>query len=202
MIKEYFRNYFLLMSDITVDMRSDTIDVHHRRAEPWKVTIVDTGEATMTGGRLARVASYLGEEPFCFTYGDGVADIDIIQLLKFHREHGKVATLTAVQPPGRYGILGFAEDDKRMVRTFQEKPRGDHAWINGGFFVLNPEALQRIVGGDECVWEKEPLETLAAQGQLAAYRHEGYWRPMDTLRDKRELEDAWATGRAPWKMWN
>jgi len=197
-IKEYFANYFLHMSDVTFDMEKNTMHVHHRKAEPWRVTLVDTGDETMTGGRLARVAEHVrGEDAFCFTYGDGVADIDIGRLVTFHRAHGKQATVTAVQPAGRYGALsleGFA------VRGFVEKPRGDGGWINGGFFVLSPSCIEQIEG-DASIWEAEPLARLAKSGQLMAFEHDGFWQPMDTLRDKTHLEQLWATGNAPWKVW-
>jgi glucose-1-phosphate cytidylyltransferase len=198
-IKEYFANYFLHMSDVTFDMVGNTMEVHEKKAEPWKVTIVDTGDETMTGGRLKRVESYLDEGPFCFTYGDGVADIDITALLEFHRSHGRLATLTAVQPPGRYGALGLADDG--TVEQFQEKPEGDGAWINGGFFVLDRKAISYITKGDATFWEREPLENLAKDHQLKAWKHDGFWRPMDTLRDKIQLEDLWQSGKAPWKTW-
>lgn len=200
-IKEYFANYFLHMSDVTFDMQENRMEVHRRKAEPWKVTIVDTGEATMTGGRLARVADHLDDEPFCFTYGDGVGDVDITALVKFHRDHGKRATLTAVQPPGRYGALVFGESDARLVSQFQEKPEGDGMWINGGYFVLDPAVLNYLKDGDATVWERGPLESLARDNQLAAYKHSGFWRPMDTLRDKMELETMWEKSEAPWKVW-
>lgn len=198
-IKEYFANYFLHMSDVTFNMADNTMEVHEKRTEPWKVTIVDTGEATMTGGRLKRVAHYLDDEPFCFTYGDGVGDIDITQSIQFHQNHGLDATLTAVQPPGRYGALDISADQK--VSQFQEKPHGDGAWINGGYFVLNPAVLDRIED-DTTIWERGPLEGLAAQGQLGAFRHDGFWRPMDTLRDKNQLEAMWDQNQAPWKIWD
>ena len=198
-IKEYFANYFLHMSDVTFDMGSNTMEVHRKNAEPWRVTIVDTGEATMTGGRLKRVAEFLDDEPFCFTYGDGVGDVDITGLVAFHRAHGKIATLTAVQPPGRYGALALNDDDG--VEHFQEKPEGDGSWINGGFFVLNPEAIGYITGGDPMTWEREPLEGLARDRELRAWKHRGFWRPMDTLRDKLQLEEMWESGKAPWKIW-
>lgn len=198
-IKEYFANYFLHMSDVTFDMASNQMEVHRKNAEPWRVTIVDTGESTMTGGRLKRVEDYLDDEPFCFTYGDGVGDIDITSLVDFHRQHGKVATLTAVQPPGRYGALALGPESE--VEHFQEKPEGDGAWINGGFFVLDPSAISYINGGDPTIWEREPLEALAAEGQLRAWKHRGFWRPMDTLRDKQQLEEMWDRGTAPWKTW-
>ena len=199
-IKEYFANYFLHMSDVTIDMTENAMEVHRKKAEPWKITIVDTGEATMTGGRLGRVAEYLDpSEPFCFTYGDGVGDVDITELIKFHKNQGLEATLTAVQPPGRYGALAISMAG--TVDQFQEKPEGDGAWINGGFFVLNYPVLSRILNGDPTVWEREPLEGLAADKQLSAYKHHGFWRPMDTLRDKLELEKLWESGKAPWKTW-
>jgi len=197
-IKEYFANYFLHMSDVTFDMQKNEMLVHQRKAEPWKVTLVDTGDETLTGGRLKRVASYLeNEDAFCFTYGDGVADIDITQLITFHRAHGKLATVTAVQPPGRYGSL---VTDGTAVRGFIEKPRGDGGWINGGFFVLSPSCL-RYIEGDHSTWEAEPLSQLAEGGQLQAFEHRGFWQPMDTLRDKTHLEQLWASGTAPWKVW-
>ncbi len=196
-IKEYFANYFLHMSDVTFDMANNQMEVHHRHAEPWRVTIVDTGEETMTGGRLRRVRDYLGDETFCFTYGDGVSDVDITSLVKYHREQGREATVTAVQPPGRYGALHI---ESGRVLEFQEKPVGDGAWINGGFFVVEPKAIDRIAG-DETTWERAPLESLARDRQLAAFHHRGFWRPMDTLRDKVQLEELWASGKAPWKIW-
>jgi glucose-1-phosphate cytidylyltransferase len=201
-IKEYFANYFLHMSDITFDMTKNTMEVHTRNAEPWRVTVVDTGEETMTGGRLARVKPYLREQAFCFTYGDGVSDIDIKKLMAFHKESGRLATLTAVQPPGRYGALGFDTKAPEKVTSFQEKPEGDGAWINGGFFVLEPEAIDYIENGDQTVWEREPLTQLARDGELSAFRHSGFWKPMDTLRDRVELERLWNSGNAPWKVWN
>jgi len=196
-IKEYFANYFLHMSDVTFDMRHNRMEVHHRTAEPWQVTLVDTGEDTMTGGRLKRVKDYVGDEEFCFTYGDGVADIDIGQLLTEHRTAGRLATLTAVQPPGRFGALEFEGDN---VKRFQEKPTGDGAWINGGFFVLSPKVIDYIED-DKTIWERTPLERLADEKQLGAYFHRGFWQPMDTLRDKNHLETLWASGGAPWKVW-
>lgn len=197
-IKEYFANYFLHMSDVTFDMSSNGMEVHQKKAEPWRVTLVDTGEDTLTGGRLKRVAKYVQqEEAFCFTYGDGVADVDITEQLRFHRAHGKLATVTAVQPPGRYGAL---VRQGSLVQGFQEKPPGDGAWINGGFFVLSPKVIDAIAG-DETSWEAGPLETIAQNGQLAAFEHQGFWQPMDTLRDKNNLEELWAAGTAPWKCW-
>ena len=197
-IKEYFANYFLHMSDVTFDMLGNSMEVHQRNAEPWRVTLIDTGENTMTGGRLKRVAPYVqDEEHFCFTYGDGVADVDITALIAFHKAQKVAATLTAALPPGRFGALDF---DGHKVRSFKEKPKGDGAMINGGFFVLSPAVLDYIKD-DTTVWEHEPLERLAAQGQLAAFKHGGFWQPMDTLRDKTHLEELWAGGKAPWKVW-
>lgn len=198
-IKEYFANYFLHMSDVTFNMRDNSMEVHNKRAEPWNVTLVDTGEHSMTGGRLRRVASYIKEEEaFCFTYGDGVGDIDIAESIRFHKEHGKAATLTATYPPGRFGALDI---HNKQVKNFKEKPKGDGAMINGGFFVLTPKVLEYLTD-DSTVWEQEPLMDLAADGELMAYEHQGFWQPMDTLRDKNLLEDLWESGRAPWKTWN
>ncbi|MDO8771331.1 MAG: glucose-1-phosphate cytidylyltransferase [Burkholderiaceae bacterium] len=198
LIKEYFANYFLHMSDVTFDMSKNSMEVHQRSAEPWRVTLIDTGEETMTGGRLKRVASYVqDEEAFCFTYGDGVSDVNITELVAFHQSQGAKATLTATLPPGRFGALDF---DGHKVRSFKEKPKGDGGMINGGFFVLSPEVL-KYIDGDSSVWERTPLETLAEEGQLAAYQHGGFWQPMDTLRDKTHLEELWASGKAPWKVW-
>lgn len=197
-IKEYFANYFLHQSDITFDMATNTMEVHEKRAEPWKITLVDTGEDTMTGGRLKRVEAYVkDEEAFCFTYGDGVGSVDINALIDFHLKHGKEATLTATYIPGRFGALDLSED---QVNSFKEKPKGDGAMINGGYFVLSPKVLQRIEG-DPTVWEQEPLNKLAEDGQLMAYRHEGFWLPMDTIRDKNDLQQMWESGNAPWKVW-
>ena len=198
LIKEYFANYFLHMSDVTFDVAKNRMDVHNNSVEPWRVTLVDTGEATMTGGRLKRVAPYLrGETAFCFTYGDGVGDIDIARTLRFHESHGRLATMTATQPPGRFGALDIDGDG---VRSFREKPGGDGGWINGGFFVLSPAVIDYIED-DETMWERDPLERLAAEGQLMAYKHAGFWLPMDTLRDKQHLENLWQSGKAPWKLW-
>lgn len=198
LIKEYFANYFLHMSDVTFDMRDNTMEVHQQYADPWRVTVVDTGENTMTGGRLKRVAPYLeGEDAFCFTYGDGVSDVNIADLVAFHKSQGLKATLTATYPPGRFGALDI---DGFKVRSFEEKPKGDGAMINGGFFVLSPDVLN-LIDGDEAVWERGPLEALANDGQLAAYQHTGFWQPMDTLRDKVYLEELWARGQAPWRVW-
>jgi glucose-1-phosphate cytidylyltransferase len=202
LIKEYFANYFLHMSDVTVDMTLNSMEVHHRKAEPWRVTIVDTGEDTMTGGRLARVRPFLKDQPFCFTYGDGVANVDVEKLLEFHHRNKVWVTLTAVQPPGRYGALGFDVSNPNLITSFKEKPQGDGSWINGGFFVVDPKAIDYITGGDPTVWEREPLSKLAEDGKLAAFKHEGFWRPMDTLRDKIELEQLWDSGNAPWKIWS
>ena len=197
-IKEYFANYFLHMSDVTFDMQHNKMEVHHRHAEPWRVTLVDTGDNTQTGGRLRRVASYLeNEDAFCFTYGDGVADVDIRALIDFHRAHGKLATITAVLPPGRYGALERTGDE---VTGFIEKPRGDGGLINGGFFVLSPKCVG-LIESDDTAWEGKPLTHLAASGQLQAFEHKAFWQPMDTLREKNLLEDLWASGKAPWKKW-
>lgn len=198
LIKEYFANYFLHMSDVTFDMEHNRMEVHQRKAEPWRVTLVDTGDETMTGGRLKRVADYVrGEEAFCFTYGDGVADIDITREIAFHRGHGKSATVAAVQPPGRYGALQMAGE---QVAGFSEKPRGDGGFINGGFFVLSPKCLD-LIETDQTSWESEPLTRLADSGQLMAFAHTGFWQPMDTLREKNLLESLWDAGKAPWKVW-
>jgi glucose-1-phosphate cytidylyltransferase len=198
-IKEYFATYHLRRSDITFDLATNSVTTHGGDAEDWRVTVVDTGEATMTGGRVLRVREYLGDEPFCLTYGDCVGDVDIGKLVEFHRDHGVLATVTAVQPPGRFGTLNLRHEGSR-IEEFVEKPRGDGGWVNGGFFVLEPGALDYI-SGESTVWEREPMENLARDGQLVAYRHEGYWQPMDTLRDKTVLEERWASGDAPWKVW-
>lgn len=197
LIKEYFANYFLHMSDVTFDMAQNQMRVHQKHVEPWRVTLVDTGENTMTGGRLKRVRDYLGDKDFCFTYGDGVGDVDITGLIEFHRRRKTLATLTATLPPGRFGTLEIRQD---QVRSFAEKPLGDGRYINGGFFVLSPKVVDYI-DGDQTMWEREPLERLARDGQLSAYVHGGFWRPMDTLRDKNDLEALWASGKAPWKLW-
>ena len=197
-IKEYFANYFLHTSDVTFDMAHNRMEVHHKRAEPWKVTLVDTGDGSMTGGRLRRVADYVrDEQAFCFTYGDGVSDIDIGASIAYHRSHGKAATLTATYAPGRFGALDIREG---AVRSFKEKPRGDGGLINGGFFVLSPRVLAYLVD-DNTVWEREPLQNLAEDGQLMSFQHDGFWQPMDTLRDKIFLEELWESGKAPWKKW-
>ena len=198
-IKEYFTNYFIHNSDLTISLKDNTIEVHNSKCEPWKVTLLDTGLNTQTGGRIKRVQRYIGNETFMATYGDGVGDINIEELLEFHKKHGKYATVTAVQPSGRFGALNI--DDKNLVLNFEEKPKGDKAWINGGFFVLEPEIFNYIKG-DDTMWEREPLENLAKDGQLVAYKHYGFWKPMDTLRDKRELEELWNSGKPPWKVWD
>ncbi|WP_332822759.1 glucose-1-phosphate cytidylyltransferase [Stutzerimonas kunmingensis] len=196
-IKEYFANYFLHMSDVTFDMAENRMHIHNQKAEPWRVTLVDTGENTATGGRLKRVRGYLSDETFCLTYGDGVADIDIAQLLGSHRAHGKLATVTAVQPPGRFGALDLQGE---QVRGFQEKPLGDGGWINGGFFVLEPSVFDYI-DGDSDIWEQEPMRRLAEEEQLMTHLHRGFWQPMDTLRDRNLLEERWSCGQAEWKLW-
>lgn len=196
-IKEYFSNYFLHMSDVTFCMRENKMEIHQKFAEPWRVTLIDTGEETMTGGRLKRVAQHIENETFCFTYGDGVSDIDISTLIAHHKASGKQATVTAIQPPGRYGSLHI---ENSQVNSFQEKPAGDGAWINGGFFVLEPSVIGYI-SGDETVWEQYPLQQLTAEGQLSAYQHHGFWQAMDTLREKNYLEELWSSGKAPWKKW-
>ena len=197
LVKEYFANYALHLSDVTFDMRKEEIEVHQRQVEPWRITLVDTGENTLTGGRLKRVQPYLEGDRFCFTYGDGVADLDIGALIDFHKTHKGKATVTAIQPPGRYGALNL---NGSVVSSFQEKPAGDGAWINGGFFVLEPAVLD-LLEGDRSSFESTPLVKLAANGDLHAYQHRGFWQAMDTLRDKNQLEDLWATGKSPWKVW-
>lgn len=196
-IKEYFANYFLYMSDVTFDMSKNSMHVHTNTCEPWRVTLVDTGQNSMTGGRIKRIAPYLDDSPFCLTYGDGVCNVDIKALLDFHASHGKLATLTAIQPPGRFGSLGLTDE---CVSEFLEKPQGDGGWINGGFFVLSPKVLEYI-DSDATIWEKEPLENLARDDQLMAYKHHGFWHAMDTLRDKQLLEKLWQSGNPPWKIW-
>ncbi|MDQ4147381.1 MAG: glucose-1-phosphate cytidylyltransferase [Pseudomonadota bacterium] len=198
-IKEYFANYLLHMSDVTFDIKRDKVEIHHNNAEPWRVTLIDTGDGTGTGGRIKRVESYLDNETFCLTYGDGLSDINIRQLLDFHRQQNTLATLTAVQPPGRYGAFSLTSDQSKIPH-FREKPKGDGAWVNGGFFVLEP-AVMNYIDGDPIFWEAEPLSRLAEDGELSAYRHYGYWQSMDTLRDKNVLEDLWRSGKAPWKIW-
>jgi len=195
-IKEYFANYFLHQSDVTIDLANNNIEVHQKNGEPWKVTLVDTGEKTQTGGRLKRLADYIDGD-FCMTYGDGVGSVDLSALLKFHKSHGRLATMTAVQPPGRFGALQLKGNE---IQTFLEKPQGDGGWVNGGFFILKSAVLKEI-SSDSTVWEKEPLQNLAKQGELQAFFHSGFWQPMDTLRDKNYLESLWASGEAPWKIW-
>ena len=198
-IKEYFATYSLHMSDVTFDLRKNNMEVHQNDTEPWKVSLIDTGEKTMTGGRLKRVKEYIGNETFCLTYGDGLTDINIKDLINFHRNQKTIATLTAVQSPGRFGAFRL-DRNQQKISAFQEKPKGDGAWINGGFFVLEPSVLDYIAG-DATVWEREPLENLSNDGQLAAYRHHGFWQPMDTLRDKMVLEELWQSGKPPWRVW-
>jgi glucose-1-phosphate cytidylyltransferase len=197
MIKEYFANYYLHMSDVTFDLSKNSMEVHQNTAEPWRVTLVDTGDETMTGGRLKRVKPYVEDGDFCFTYGDGLSNVDVGKLIDFHKQQKTLATVTGVQPPGRFGVLNL---EQQRVAGFEEKPLGDGGWINGGFFVLSPRTIDYIEG-DGTHWEREPLERLAAEGQLAAYRHTGFWQPMDTLRDKNQLEALWDSGKAPWKIW-
>jgi glucose-1-phosphate cytidylyltransferase len=197
LIKEYFANYYMHTCDVSFDLASGAMEVHRSATEPWRVTLVDTGEATMTGGRLLRALPYVGDEDFCFTYGDGLADIDISALVAFHREQRTLATVTAVQPPGRFGALDV---DGERVRQFEEKPRGDGAWTNGGFFVLSPE-IARYLHDDSTIWEQQPMRSLAHDGQLSSYRHEGFWQAMDTLRERNHLEELWASGDAPWRVW-
>ncbi|MFQ5851460.1 MAG: glucose-1-phosphate cytidylyltransferase [Candidatus Binatia bacterium] len=197
MIKEYFANYHLHMSDVTIDVARNSMEVHHMRSEPWRVTLVDTGDATQTGGRLLRVREYIGDEIFCMTYGDGVASIELSKVIQFHLDHGSLATVAAVRPPARFGALEVCDG---LVENFREKSHSEGGWINGGFFVLSPKVMDYIVG-DDTVWEREPMERLAEQRQLAVYQHEGFWQPMDTLRDKKQLDSLWSSGKAPWKIW-
>jgi glucose-1-phosphate cytidylyltransferase len=196
-IKEYFANYYLHMGDVTFDLRDNSMEVHQSGAEPWRVTLIDTGDTTATGGRLKRVLPYVGDEEFLFTYGDGVADLDLSALLSFHRDQGTLATMTAVQPRGRWGSVDLEGD---RIRRYEEKPKGDGGWINGGFFVLSP-GVGEYIEGDQTTWEREPLQRLAAEDQLAAYRHQGFWHAVDTLRDKRYLQEQWDSGSPPWKLW-
>lgn len=200
LIKQYFAEYFLCQSDVTFDLANNKMEVHQNTAEPWKVTLVDTGEGSMTGGRLKRVRKYVGDGTFCLTYGDGVSDLNITDIIKFHSSQKKPATLTAVQPLGRFGAFMLGED-QTLITSFREKPEGDGAWVNGGFFVLEPKVIDYIKD-DSTVWEREPMQNLARDGQLSAYRHRGFWQPMDTLRDKMYLEEIWAKGNAPWKIWD
>lgn len=196
-IKEFFANYFLHVSDVSFDLKNNKVEVHQNNSEPWKVTLVETGESTMTGGRLRKVAHYIGNQDFCFTYGDGVSNVNIKELIEFHKNAGREATVTAVRPPERFGVLDFEE---HKVTGFREKPQGDGAWINGGFFVLSPKVLEYI-SDDKTVWEQQPMNRLAATGQLSAYKHDGFWQPMDTMRDRIYLEDLWKNNKAPWKIW-
>ena len=198
LIKEYFANYYLHTCDVSFDLAKGDMEVHRSASEPWKVTLVDTGEQTMTGGRLKRVLSYVGDQDFCFTYGDGLSDVDITAAIAFHREQGTKATVTAVQPAGRFGAIDVHGE---RVGGFEEKPRGDRTWTNGGFFVLSPGVARYLNGGDDLVWEQRPMRALAADGELAAFRHEGFWQPMDTLRDRHQLEELWDSGVAPWRTW-
>lgn len=197
-IKEYFANYFLHKSDVTIDLKDNTVKVHDSQAEPWTITLVDTGNESMTGGRIKRVKSHIGNNPFLLTYGDGVSNVDIKALVNYHNEKGKLCTVTSVQPSGRFGAINLTDDS--IVHSFMEKPKGDGAWINGGFFVCEPEVFEYIEG-DSTIWEREPMERIAALGQMAAFKHEGFWKPMDTLRDKQELEQDWAANKAQWKIW-
>lgn len=198
-IKDYFHHYYMHQADMTVDLASNTAEYHNSSSEPWRITLVDTGLETMTGGRIKRIEPYIGNEPFMLTYGDGVSDVNIAALVDFHRKSGKLATLTAVQPSGKFGALEIGAKDS--ITSFQEKPRGDGAWINGGFFVCQPKVFNYITAGDSTVWERGPLEALAKEGQLGAFKHDGFWQPMDMLRDKIDLERLWASGKAPWKRW-
>jgi glucose-1-phosphate cytidylyltransferase len=198
-IKEYFANYFLHKSDVTIDLVDNSIKVHDSQAEPWKITLVDTGNESMTGGRIKRIQPYTNNEPFLLTYGDGVGDINMRELMQYHKEHGKLCTVTSVQPSGRFGALNILEDS--TVHSFTEKPKGDGAWINGGFFVCQPEVFNYIKEGDGTIWEQKPMEQIANDGQMNAYRHGGFWRPMDTLKDKHDLNEMWDNGKAPWKIW-
>jgi glucose-1-phosphate cytidylyltransferase len=198
LIKEYFANYFLHKSDVTIDLKSNSVKVDDSKAEPWTITLVDTGNESMTGGRIKRIQNHIGNEPFLLTYGDGVSNVDISELVKFHKSNGKLCTVTAVQPSGRFGALNLTENDQ--VHSFMEKPKGDGSWINGGFFVCEPEVFNYI-NGDSTVFEKEPMENIAAEGEMIAFKHNGFWKPMDTLRDKHELEADWQSNEAKWKVW-
>lgn len=198
-VKEYFANYFLHKSDVTIDLVKNSMEVHDTQAEPWKITLVDTGNESMTGGRIKRIQKHIGNEPFLLTYGDGVSNVNITELLKFHQTHGKYCTVTAVQPSGRFGAINLSPDNQ--VQSFMEKPKGDGAWINGGFFVCEPEIFNYIKDGDSTIWEREPMEKIAEEGQMGAFKHDKFWKPMDTLRDKMELEEEWNQGNARWKIW-
>jgi glucose-1-phosphate cytidylyltransferase len=197
-VKEYFKNYFLHKSDVTIDLANNSMEVHDTQAEPWKITLVDTGNESMTGGRIKRIQRHIGNNPFLLTYGDGVSDVNITKLVEFHKSHGKLCTVTSVQPSGRFGALNINENNE--VHSFVEKPKGDGAWINGGFFVCEP-AIFDYIEGDATTWEKEPMENIAQEGQMFTYKHDGFWKPMDTLRDKHELEEDWVAKRAKWKIW-
>ncbi|MBW4889895.1 glucose-1-phosphate cytidylyltransferase [Mucilaginibacter sp. HMF5004] len=198
-IKEFFSNYFLHKSDVTIDLKNNSVEVHDSQAEPWKITLVDTGNESMTGGRIKRIQPYIGNEPFMLTYGDGVGTVDIKALVQYHKDHGKLCTVTSVQPQGRFGALNILDDS--TVHSFMEKPKGDGAWINGGYFVCQPEVFNYIKDGDSTIWEQGPMESIARDGQMNAYKHNGFWRPMDTLKDKHDLNDMWAENNAPWKIW-
>ncbi len=200
-IKEYFANYFLHQADVTIDLSKNSLEIHQSNAEPWKITLIDTGQNTMTGGRIKRIQKHIGNEPFMLTYGDGLGNVNIKELVDFHMKQKKLATVTVVQPTGRFGAIHFDNENSVEIFAFQEKPKGDNTWVNGGFFVLQPEIFDYIKNGDATIWEREPLENLAKEGQLCAFRHHGFWRPMDTLRDKLDLEDLWNTQKAPWKSW-
>jgi glucose-1-phosphate cytidylyltransferase len=200
-IKEYFANYFLHQADVTIDLQENKLDVHFSHAEPWKITLVDTGLNTMTGGRIKRIEKYINNDSFMLTYGDGIGDVKIDELVDFHKKHKKLATVTVVQPSGRFGAIQFDNKEEVKVFAFQEKPKGDNSWINGGFFVLEPKIFEYLKEGDSAIWERAPLECIARNGQLVAYKHYGFWKPMDTLREKNELEELWNTGKASWKIW-
>jgi glucose-1-phosphate cytidylyltransferase len=201
LIKEYFANYFLHQADVTIDLKQNKLEIHQSNVEPWKITLIDTGLNTMTGGRIKRIQKYIGNETFMLTYGDGLGNVNIKELLDFHIKQNKLATVTVVQPSGRFGAIHFNQENSVEIFAFQEKPKGDNTWINGGFFVLQPEIFDYIKNGDPTIWEREPLETLAKDRQLHAYRHYGFWKPMDTIRDKEDLEDLWKTDKCDWKLW-
>jgi glucose-1-phosphate cytidylyltransferase len=198
-VKEYFANYFLHKSDVTIDLKNNSIEVHESEAEPWKITLVDTGDGSMTGGRIKRIQKYVNDEPFMLTYGDGVGDINIAQLVEYHKSHGKFCTVTSVQPSGRFGALDLSSENE--VRSFLEKPKGDGSWINGGYMVCQPEVFDFIKDGDATVWEQEPMQNIALAGEMNAFKHHGFWRPMDTLKDKHDLNEMWDTNHSPWKIW-
>jgi len=198
-VKEYFANYFLHKSDVTIDLKNNSIEVHESEAEPWKITLVDTGDGSMTGGRIKRIQKYVNNEPFMLTYGDGVGDINIAELVEYHKGHGKLCTVTSVQPSGRFGALDLSPENE--VRSFLEKPKGDGSWINGGYMVCQPEVFDFIKDGDATVWEQEPMQNIALAGEMNAFKHHGFWRPMDTLKDKHDLNEMWDTNHSPWKIW-